>query len=270
MKIKALKAVSIRDSETGDLTSIAHGAITNVDDTLGESLISDELAEAYDGVASFKKLVDRSITRLTADMLDGVTSIGASAFVNCNSLESIEIPSSVTSIGVSAFYGCSSLTSLTIPKNVTSIGSNSFVSTGIKKAKFENLPSTSYIFSDTGLEDLIILKTGKIYSGLFSSISTLKNLTLEEGSIETGGFDSCSSLANVKLGEGVTNIGQGAFYSCFSLTTVTIRAKTPPTLGYGAFPNRNFTIYVPAESLETYKAATNWSNYASKMQAIPS
>ena len=47
MKIRALKAFTIRNSETGDLTSIANGAIAEVSDTLGSSLISDGLAEAY-------------------------------------------------------------------------------------------------------------------------------------------------------------------------------------------------------------------------------
>ena len=271
MKIKALKAISIRDSETGDLTSIAHGAITNVDDTLGESLISDELAEEYDGVASFKKFVDKSITRLTVDMLDGVTSIGDVAFSMCTSLESIEIPSSVTSIGTSAFYGCSSLTSVTIPKNVTNLGYNTFSNSGIKKAKFEHLPAGGYWFNDVALEDLIILKAKEIQAGLFSSLSTLKNLTLEEGKIGVNAFMSCSSLVNVKLGEGVISIGNFAFSGCRSLESITVLAKTPPTLGQSVFfNNANFTIYVPTESLEAYKTATNWSNYASKIQAIPS
>ena len=47
MKIKALKAFTVRNSSTGALTSIAHGAIASVDDTLGASLISAGLAEAY-------------------------------------------------------------------------------------------------------------------------------------------------------------------------------------------------------------------------------
>ena len=55
-----------------------------------------------------------------------VTSIGASAFYNCMSLTSIEIPSSVTSIGSYAFRNCSSLTSIEIPSSVTSIGSAAF------------------------------------------------------------------------------------------------------------------------------------------------
>lgn len=47
MKIKALKAFTVRDSETGNLSSIAHGAVAEVSSTLGASLISDGLAEAY-------------------------------------------------------------------------------------------------------------------------------------------------------------------------------------------------------------------------------
>jgi uncharacterized repeat protein (TIGR02543 family) len=47
MKIKALKPFTLRDAETGELTSIACGAIAVVDDTLGASLIDDGLAEAY-------------------------------------------------------------------------------------------------------------------------------------------------------------------------------------------------------------------------------
>ncbi|MGM9664021.1 MAG: leucine-rich repeat domain-containing protein, partial [Eubacteriales bacterium] len=51
-----------------------------------------------------------------------VTSIGGSAFYDCDSLTSITIPEGVTSIGWAAFRGCSSLTSITIPDSVTSIG----------------------------------------------------------------------------------------------------------------------------------------------------
>ena len=47
MKIKALKPFTLRDSSTGDLTSIACGQIAVVDDTLGAQLISDSLAEEY-------------------------------------------------------------------------------------------------------------------------------------------------------------------------------------------------------------------------------
>jgi len=41
-------------------------------------------------------------------------------------------------------------------------------------------------------------------------------------------------------------------------------------LGTNVFGNvNNFRIYVPSGSVDTYKAASGWSTYASKIQAIP-
>ena len=57
---------------------------------------------------------------------NSVTSIGNSAFSNCDSLTSIVIPNSVTSIGNWAFYDCYRLTSIVIPNSVTSIGEWAF------------------------------------------------------------------------------------------------------------------------------------------------
>ena len=57
---------------------------------------------------------------------DAVTTIGDSAFRNCDSLTSVTIPDSVTTIGESAFAGCYSLTSVTIPDSVTEIGYEAF------------------------------------------------------------------------------------------------------------------------------------------------
>ena len=55
-----------------------------------------------------------------------MTSIGASAFLNCSGLTSVTIPNSVTSIEYAAFKGCSGLTSVTIGNSVTSIGRYAF------------------------------------------------------------------------------------------------------------------------------------------------
>lgn len=47
MKVKALIPFTLRDSSTGELTSIACGAIAEVSSELGAGLISDGLAEEY-------------------------------------------------------------------------------------------------------------------------------------------------------------------------------------------------------------------------------
>ena len=165
--------------------------------------------EEEDKYATFKARVDGSLTEVTAEMLQGITSIGESAFQYCTSLTSVTIPSGVTSIGQSAFYNCTSLTSIEIPNGVTSIRQSA--------------------------------------------------------------FQYCTSLTSVEIPNSVTKIETNGFYNCQSLASVTVKATTPPTLGFGVFYNvsSNLVIYVPAESVDAYKAATNWSTYADKIQAIP-
>ena len=64
---------------------------------------------------------------ITYEVLQGIQSIGDSAFEWCDSLTTITIPDSVTSIGEHAFFDCESLTNMTIPESVTSIGENAFL-----------------------------------------------------------------------------------------------------------------------------------------------
>ena len=55
-----------------------------------------------------------------------VTSIGYCAFLDCNGMTEIYMPSSLTSIANSAFERCKGLTDLTIGKGVTTIGTEAF------------------------------------------------------------------------------------------------------------------------------------------------
>ena len=160
---------------------------------------------------------------------NSVTSIGSYAFQYYSSLTSVTIPSGVTSIGNYAFQSCSSLTSINIPSGVTSIGSNTF-----------------------------------------DSCSSLTSVTIPSGvtSIGDRSFKS-SGLTNINIPSGVTSIEREAFHGCSSLQTVIVNAITPPTLGNNVFNNTNdCPIYVPAASVDAYKAANNWSQYASRIYPI--
>ena len=145
---------------------------------------------------------------------------------------SLNIPSGTTQIGNSAFYNCSKLTSVTIPNSVTEIGNSAFY-----------------------------------------NCSKLTSVTIPNSVTSIGwyAFLGCSGLTSVTIPNSVTSIGSQAFYNCSKLTSVTIQATTPPTLANAnAFGETNkCPIYVPAESVDAYKAATNWSSYASRIQAIP-
>ena len=188
---------------------------------------------------------------------NSVTTIGALSFRGCTSLNGsgITIPGSVTTIGAQAFRGCTGLTSITIPDSVTTIGAS--------------------LFRDcTHLAD-VTLSSGitAIPDYAFSQCFGLHNLSIPNGVtvISRNAFE-WSGLRNINLPSTLTSIGSQAFYKCTSLESVTIESTTPPTLSSDAFSytNSTFTIYVPSGSVSAYKAASNWSTYASQIQAIQS
>nr|DAH53890.1 MAG TPA: leucine-rich repeat protein [Caudoviricetes sp.] len=72
------------------------------------------------------QLVNKTITEVTADDLQGITSMETYAFYMCAGLTSVTIPDSVTNINGSVFNRCTGLTSITIPDSVTSMGTNVF------------------------------------------------------------------------------------------------------------------------------------------------
>ena len=84
-----------------------------------------------------------------------------------------------------------------------------------------------------------------------------------------GAFQECNNLSLVKLRD-VTSIGMNAFYKCPNLTRVVIDNVTPPTLGGNSFAqaNANLIFYVPDSAVDTYKEATGWTAYASKIKPL--
>ena len=159
-----------------------------------------------------------------------VTSLGNGAFQNCRSLTSVIIPDAVTSIGNGAFLLCDSLTSITIPDSVTSIGDSAFDS--CRSLTSIDIPSGVTFIGDTT-------------------------------------FQECTSLTSIEIPSGVTFIDNAAFQYCTSLTSIIVKATTPPTLGSDAFyRTNNCPIYVPCESVEAYKSASGWSDYASRITCI--
>ena len=230
-----------------------------------------------------------------------LTTIGEWAFSSCTDLTSVTIPDSVTSIGYRAFLGCDSLTSVTIPDSVKTIGEGAFsncsnlaefkgkfasedgcclIVDGVLNAFAVDCGATEYTIPDsvttignfafaycTDLTSVTIPDSvTTIGFGAFGGCSSLTSVTIPDSVTTIGAyaFNGCSSLTSVTIPDSVTTIGITAFWDCSSLTSVYCEATTPPTLDYGAFYNNasGRKIYVPTESVETYKAAKNWSEYA--------
>ena len=189
-----------------------------------------------------------------------IKTIGSYTFSSYKALETITIESGASgiSVGQYAFNGLTALTNFNVDpacfvslgygsfkdfklfseitfQNVTTVGSQAFRSTTISKIK---LPSVNTM---AGVSN---------YDGIFSNCANLVLIDLGE---------NCSSIGNESFGRWVGTAGKNITLIC--------RASTPPTLG-GAIINKGWVtatigeIYVPDESVEAYKTATNWSAYA--------
>ena len=208
---------------------------------------------------------------------DGTLGIADNAFENCTSLTSVTIPNSVISIGNYAFYYCTGLTSITIPDSVISIGNHAFYNcTSFTSVEIPNsvtsIGDSAFDSCDSLTSVTIPNSVTEINSNAFSQCTSLTSVIIPNSvtSIGSGSFRNCIGLTSVEIGNSVTEIGSYAFWDCRALTSITINATTPPSLGTSAFSEtNNCPIYVPAESVNAYKNANNWSSLASRIQEIP-
>ena len=153
--------------------------------------------------------------------LDGktVTAIGDYAFARCSSLTSVSIPDSVTSFGDGAFFACDSLTSITIPDSVVQIGVNPFKFCSALK-NISVSPNHPYFST---IDGVLFRKADKALISYPAGISS-STYTIPQGitAIGDGAFYYCKSLTSVSIPDSVTAIGDRAFYYCKSLTSVSI------------------------------------------------
>ena len=189
---------------------------------------------------------------------NSVTDIGEWAFGECISLASCTIGNGVRSIGYATFYSCISLTSITIPKSVTTIGEFAFGACyALTSISIEN-GNTQYDSRDN-CNAIIETATNTLIAGCQNTI-----IPNSVTSIGDDAFHACFTLTSITIPNSVTSIGSEAFVSCESLTTVICKAIEVPELESNVFnrmPLSEATLYVPAESLEDYKAADQWKEF---------
>lgn len=178
-----------------------------------------------------------------------ITEIGDNAFAFRNTLSSIILPFSVSKIGTATFYECKNLKEVTIPTSVISIGEQAFaICSNLTKI---TLPSNISILE----------------FGIFERCSNLASITIPQNvtTIGRNAFYMCTALIDITIPDNVTFIDSHAFTGCNNLGSVYVKAITPPTLGGKEIFNFNASdrkIYVPRESVDAYKSATGWSEYA--------
>lgn len=197
----------------------------------------------------------------------GITSIGNYAFANCTSLSSVSIPNSVTSIGDKAFYLCFSLTAMSIPDSVVQIDGNPFGHCSSLES-FSVSPNQPYFAAVDGVLFRKADKTLIAYPA--SKEASVYNIPQGISAIGDFAFSSCYSLTSVSIPDSVVSLGDSAFAHC-SLTTLFI-PDSVTSIGKNAFYGcPDFTLSLPRNSYAaeyakannipyTYPDANDWLN----------
>lgn len=197
-----------------------------------------------DDVDSIPDLLCKGMSRLTSITIpDGVKSIGNGAFDNCTSFTSLTLPDSVVYLG--SISGCTSLTSVSIGKGVTYIGGFS----GCSALKSINIPKgVTYLGGFRNCTSLIsiTLPDGVKYIGDCSGCTALKSINIPNSVTAFEGSTDCTALSSITIPDSITDIKDDAFFSCSSLSSVTL-GKNVRYIGWGSFANckRLTSIVIP-------------------------
>ena len=212
---------------------------------------------------------------------NSVTSIEGSAFEGCIFLANIKIPNSVTSIGEYAFKDCKALIDVTIPESVVSIGSCAFYGCRSLSAFYGKYASSdnmclivdgelnSFVCNNNLITYTIPNNVVKIGVSAFQHCALLESIVIPNSVTSIGylAFSDCHSLESITIPNNVKEIGLAAFQACTSLKEVYCKPSTPPSIGRRVFElcDKLRRIEVPHKSIDSYKTASGWSEYADKI-----
>lgn len=220
---------------------------------------------ASSGGGSDEEIINNMLTRGFTEFSSDATSIGHYVFCECRSLTDINFPN-LTSIGNYAFSYCTALTDVDFP-NVTSIGFQSF-------------------FQCWDLENVSLPNIATIPTQSFGGCSALTTIDFSSAiSIGSYAFNGCNALITADFPL-ATSIAANAFGSCRKLTALILRSETMCTIAntnafnycyrilgtyhstYNPDSAKDGYIYVPRALVDTYKADSVWSTFATQFRAL--
>lgn len=235
--------------------------------TLDLSNVKSLQADAFNECKSLEKVVIGS-------KLD---SIPYDCFASCVALKDITFPPTLKRIGRFAFMECNSLDSIMIPEGVEALEGYCFGKCeGAVKAV---IPESVVEFGDGVLGACTKLTDVKLPSHLtvlpeftFGYCASLQEYEVGDKVEKLGNeaFKYCLGLKSITLPACLKEIGTDAFLKTPVLRTVVVKAQVPPT---GAvFADTTYlegTLFVPAGTLDAYKAADGWSKFKNIQEMEP-
>ena len=182
-------------------------------------------------IASGVGYTDRDVieARYQYNIANSASFVYSSAF-EYKLVETVDLPNCLY-VGSKAFYYCANLTSVNLPACTT-----------LYQLAFRNCGSLSYV----SLPNVTML-----YSYCLGYCSALQTISLPKCSyVSQRAFYSCTNLQTIYMGT--------------ALSIVATMTQSNALSGCSALQS----IYVPASLVDSYKKASNWSYYSSKIYPI--
>ena len=260
------------------------------------------MVEIHDSVTSIGNYAFYNCSSLTSVEIDNlVTEIGDGAFYGCSSLTSIVIPDSVTSIGSSVLQGCNNLEEITVPVidrycsymfGASSREDYSCLPGSLTKVTVTgtSIPANAFYCwyklqkivinsSVTSIGDYAFWGCNSLTDVYITDVAAWCNIDFSYNySNNTNPLSRAQNLyvnnelvTKLIIPATVTRIKRNVFNGCKSITQMDFTAHTtvPVLDNTNAFINMNndLQIIVPANLLDEWKSATNWSEYSDKIVA---
>ena len=184
----------------------------------------------------------------------GVTSIGSSAFYNCDNI--LFINTNARYIGNSAFANCNRLVSVTLGDSVQTLGSGAF--SGCFRLNNVMLGESITSIGDSAFRGCIRL----IKPELPNSLAT----------IGTRAFDGCGDInGKLTFPTSITHIGDYAYNGVGTITEIEMKGSTPPTIHAHTFAavDSLVTVSVPCDAILNYYITDYWENFPNIVGAPP-
>lgn len=162
---------------------------------------------------------------------DGVTSVGADAFMFCNNTTSLTLPDSITSIGEDFLFGCTSLAELRMPKTLSD-------------------PLSSFSFG---------YNVGGLSFGYNKGDSALTELYIPEG-VENLRITFCCNSANIQTLHFPSTLKSISSYSIWDCGLKTV--KIPASVERIGSMGLRQSVKDPIEKVYFYGDAPKWGTLA--------
>jgi len=256
------------DWDDGNTTTTSSTSATNYSHTYAAPGTYDITVKATSGTVSFVGASTNAIYGATANYWNRLrirsvrfgknVTVGNYAFYYCYNLQDVTVPSTVTLSGTNVFQYCYALRHITIPSGVTSI--TNYLFANCNTLETVSIPASVTSIGNYGFDSCYELR----------SAQTPSNLT----SLGEAAFNYNYKREEILVPSGVTSISARAFANIYGVLSIHVLRYLPNdatpitalanTNAFSSVPS-NINIVVPDAAVSSYKAASYWSTYASRI-----